>query len=575
MRSPAIEALDALRWKPGNDEAAARYWIGKHDWDRCAAVGRAAIIPLSQELQSHDRSHRRKIISTLGNIGGTHALKALFDAYEGTYDGYWEEAVHAIRRIKIEADALPVLASVLADPKANRWLGAQILGEIRLPQVVDILVPFLSDERIREAVAKALRSAQWVPPKSEEGALYWIGLDEPGGCAAIGVPAVLPLLGALKKDGQSFVTAARTLGKIGDRRAVQPLIQALKKRQKEFREAASEALGEIGDPEAVTALAEALRDEEYAVSWAAADALAKIGTPAMLSVRAASKDANKRVRISAVRTLGKMGEASIESLISLLRDNEREVREEAIRGLGQIRDARGVEPLITVLQDSDWHMRQAAVHALGTICDKRAVEPLIAAIKDNEPAVRHWVFDALGKIGDKRAVEPLLAALEGNKWDRKAVVEALGTLRDVRALAPLIPLLQDGDIEVRLQAGEAVAKLGYDRGIDTVVEILKAAFLETARATQENLYGAGSASTRCKIAISALVRIADANPSIIRSRWRAIAEDVQSLHRDFNSHRDESQKVIVPNDSNDCTHSETRHEDEHLKLPVAPAGCDF
>jgi HEAT repeat protein len=51
------------------------------------------------------------------------------------------------------------------------------------------------------------------------------------------------------------------LGEIGDPRAVDPLIEALKDEYSRVRSSAARALGEIGDPKAVDPLTEALKDE--------------------------------------------------------------------------------------------------------------------------------------------------------------------------------------------------------------------------------------------------------------------------------------------------------------------------
>jgi HEAT repeat protein len=71
--------------------------------------------------------------------------------------------------------------------------------------------------------------------------------------------------------------AAWALRRIGDKRAVEPLIQALRDEDHDVRRAAAEALGTIGDPRAVEPLIRALRDENWEVRKAAVEALDKLG----------------------------------------------------------------------------------------------------------------------------------------------------------------------------------------------------------------------------------------------------------------------------------------------------------
>jgi hypothetical protein len=100
--------------------------------------------------------------------------------------------------------------------------------------------------------------------------------------------AVAPLIEALKSDNLYMrFSAAEALGVLGDIAAVEPLIMALKDPDAYVRISAAEALGKIGDTRAVEPLASRLADwgEGYfrLVCNAAADALKQIGTPEALA----------------------------------------------------------------------------------------------------------------------------------------------------------------------------------------------------------------------------------------------------------------------------------------------------
>jgi bilin biosynthesis protein len=108
-----------------------------------------------------------------------------------------------------------------------------------------------------------------------------VGEDSAWALVKIGKPAVDPLIRALKipdcqvRWGVGLV--AWILGKIGDNRAVEPLIQALQHSEPIAREEAAWALGEIKDVRASESLLQALRDSETAVQREAAKALEKMG----------------------------------------------------------------------------------------------------------------------------------------------------------------------------------------------------------------------------------------------------------------------------------------------------------
>ncbi|MFZ3058114.1 MAG: HEAT repeat domain-containing protein [Candidatus Methanoperedens sp.] len=75
-----------------------------------------------------------------------------------------------------------------------------------------------------------------------------------------------------KKDSDVRMEAAEALGKIGDKRAVKPLIQALNNRPTGFHKAVVIALVEIGN----SAVEHALKDENCYVSNETAEVLKRI-----------------------------------------------------------------------------------------------------------------------------------------------------------------------------------------------------------------------------------------------------------------------------------------------------------
>ena len=167
------------------------------------------------------------------------------------------------------------------------------------------------------------------------------------------------------KDGDEFVRwlAARSLGKVEDSRAVEPLIEALKDSDASVRRRAAFMLGEIGDSRAVEPLIEALDDVNVFVQIKAAEALHKIGNE-----RANEALKHKRV---------------VERLIEALKCRDKNVREEAAEALGEIGDERAVEPLIEALRDSEEAVRICAAFALRNIGNKviSEVESLIERAK--------------------------------------------------------------------------------------------------------------------------------------------------------------------------------------------------
>ena len=83
----------------------------------------------------------------------------------------------------------------------------------------------------------------------------------------IGLPAVESLITALQDDAEIVREyAAEVLGKIGDHRAVEPLLlAALKDGDRYVREEAAEALWKMKDPRAIEALNATQQDKQTVI----------------------------------------------------------------------------------------------------------------------------------------------------------------------------------------------------------------------------------------------------------------------------------------------------------------------
>jgi HEAT repeat protein len=261
------------------------------------------------------------------------------------------------------------------------------------------------------------------------------------------------LIGALENGSVAVQSNAITeLVEIGSP-SVEPLITALKRGNQNSRRNAADALGRIKDRRAVEPLIAAFADR--AAQSNAVQALTKIGEPAVVSLVAALKDADRFVRWNAADVLGRIKDTrAVEPLIASFKDADAGVRYTAALALSEIGDPRGVEPLISALKaQKEWSYVPKALAKMGQV----AVEPLIATLKFNHPTVRKTAADVLGDIKDARAVGPLIAALKDKEWEvRLHAVDALDHIRDSRAIVPLIAAVKDESPEVRAHAASAL-----------------------------------------------------------------------------------------------------------------------
>jgi HEAT repeat protein len=213
------------------------------------------------------------------------------------------------------------------------------------------------------------------------------------------------LAGALRRKGHAPETYAAVLelGRIGNPRVIDVLVEALGRRDGVARSAARE-LGRLQAERAVTPLANLLADTE--VNQSAAEALVQLGGKA------------------------------VPALLGTLRSERPAARRLAATALGDIGDRAAVDPLVQVLRDDpDWAVRTAAAAALGQLKDARAIWALVNTLKLRDEVaperqaalqeLREAAKLALRRIGDplaKKSTTDLLAAVQA---DARAAVAAL------------------------------------------------------------------------------------------------------------------------------------------------------
>ncbi len=245
--------------------------------------------------------------------------------------------------------------------------------------------------------------------------------------------------------------------KLRESRNVQGLIFALQHKDPTVQYDAAEALGDIGDERAVEPLLTALKnDETGGVRWKAAEALSKMGTPAVAGLINALQHDDDDVRWKAAIALGEIGDPqAISPLINLLCDDDRYVRSRSAYALSMIGEP-AVDPLIHALREGDGNLRWGAAIALGKIQNPRAIEPLIRALADKYENVRAESAAALAAIG-KPALGPLLQVLKFSDGAvRLEIVTALGELHDTGAIQPLIQILDNADEDERKAIADAL-----------------------------------------------------------------------------------------------------------------------
>lgn len=392
--------------------------------DAAEALGKIrdkrAVEPLISALKDEDKQVRSYATEALGRIRDKRAVEPLIQAFTDKDSDIQEEVIKALAKIR-DVRAIEVLTKSLGhygyDVRDEIEKALSKMGE---PAVVS-LVNNLQSKRpnLRWEAAIALQNMSWQPKDDTQKVQF--------------IRAKLELEVDEFHHEERVIENIVTIGNTRDVMAVEPLIQVLNDGDYSIQREAVIALGKIGDK--------------------------RIVEPFIIQIL---KNDDPVVREEAAKILGKMENSrTIETLIQALKDKEKEIRTKAAEALGEMRDNKAIEPLIQVLKDQNREVREEAVEALGKIGDASAIEAVVRTLKDNDAYVQRAAAKAIEQIPDGRAADALGELLKtDNDYTREIVIEALAKIEDERATVPLVKALEDSTEALRWKAADALAKFG-------------------------------------------------------------------------------------------------------------------
>jgi HEAT repeats len=262
------------------------------------------------------------------------------------------------------------------DPK-ERALGVYNLGQnVSLAQAA---VPFLIAELDDRLEVQLYVGGQL----SSSGPIYSYAMDV---LVKVGAPAIPQLIGSLetyreKNENLDLITrenVALILGRLKASEAVEPLLGLLAeqkqyvharegKNDEEETAAVVMALGQIGDPRAVDALVVALKDSSGEVRHASAESLKQLAWKA----HSPEDQIDLLIANDKWNELKQIGSPAVPRLIEIVeKDDSWLEKKEAIDVLAEIGDSRALRPLRAVLGDT--LLGKAAKTAIDRIAKREA-----------------------------------------------------------------------------------------------------------------------------------------------------------------------------------------------------------
>jgi HEAT repeat protein len=381
-----------------------------------AKIGDTRAVPyLCAALHEKDWRITVPAANALARIGDLRAVEPLCAAIKDTRIIVFVSAAMSLARIR-DARAIKPLFALLTMNRRSfllRRIAAAAIGRIGGPEAVELLQTAMGDHRPEIAAAAAEVLARLGDARSFK-----------------------PLCASLKEQNVEVrLFAAEALGILGDARAVVPLSEAVSLNRPETvhlsqdegraEAAAVRSLGKIGDRVAVDMLEKVLQFAKWDVSgtqWgtfvAAAEALARLGNSrAGEALRGALANSNWQIRLSAAEALARIGDrpaSEIEDYFAEAAGCSRHAIDAVWQAVFPAAQAFGKGQAVPDM-DETWYRCLAVVEAIACIGDPRAIDMLCAimSVRHLPPDIRATVGGVLCRIGDPRAVEEVLSVFDG------------------------------------------------------------------------------------------------------------------------------------------------------------------
>lgn len=261
----------------------------------------------------------------------------------------------------------------------------------------------------------------------------------------------------------------------------------------QVRRTAAMAVGRVKDPRGTSLLVSHLRDPDSTVQTHVMFALGLMQDSAAVGPILARFTAEPglwretaREGITAVGKIG--GPAAAGFFAGILRgtqnltvDSVPLVRIEVAREVWRLGAAAPVSDLIAFLSDTLIELRQVAVYSAGRLRARGAGEALLLALRDDVGLIRSWAARALTKayadtagLSNDAVVAGLRRLLaDDDTGVQISALRSLGSFRRPDHSIDVAPLLEDPDVNVRVQAAATLGLTGGPIAREALADVLR------------------------------------------------------------------------------------------------------
>ena len=209
------------------------------------------------------------------------------------------------------------------------------------------------------------------------------------------------------------------------------------------------ALGRIGDRKAVKPLINCIKDEDYNIRNEALKSLMKMGTPPVEPITEAISVHNENTRYEIASFLGKIDDPdTINILLEMLRKESRYVQKSVAHSI----EEKDLKTLHKLTKHENFQVRFIAWKGLLRSINLSENEELTKKLlSDKDYEIRLITVQRLAEIGDNKSIDTLLTTLR-DKETREVSLKKLLDLYNPYTEKKLIPMLKDKNPRVRSDA---------------------------------------------------------------------------------------------------------------------------
>jgi HEAT repeat protein len=496
----ALNILEKQGWKPHLvREKVMRDIILRH-WEHVAKAGPAAHDLLLEMLSNNDTAILSGVIRCLGRWKNKRFSKPLLKLLRHPRWRVSYAAVNALFMIEGK-NAVTYFAPFmekmnrLAEDQAHDDVCIRVIRLAAEPGmdkeiVIHMLEAALKNKNFQVSwmASRTLRQLGWKAPDKTYEAIFSIKAFKWKEVAAIGKPAVKPLLDCLNQneEGEILEEAAKALGKIGGSEVVKGLIPLLRDEKHPAWWAAIHSLKRMKTREAFHVLKDTLATGHERIAGYVAMVLPEFNEPEVPALLIeATGHKSWQVRQGAAYGLEKLAHPDAVTALKKLLTDKKEVADAAKNALAAIRtklqhdpgkNPKTMDDYIRELKNKDAVIRKNAAQSLDQYDSPRVIQPLLSLLEDSDAGVRERAILSLRKYRAPESVTPLIRLLDDK--DPNVCVQALWSLqhfKEPRVIRALCRTIKEDTTRAAEYAGNVLIKMKYPLCRDLLIPLLNAA----------------------------------------------------------------------------------------------------